>query len=286
LWLGHSPADREALERAITYARQAGHRRVLIEASSWLIWTFMWLPIPADAALARAEQLLQTANGEPWAEADILMPLSVIYAYVGRFADARNAVARAQSVYSSSGAKMKWAMSATAAGIVETIAADPAAAEHPLRQAYEAYRATGERGYLSTVAGMLAEALYAQGQVDEAQQLTEEAQAAGVPGDIDAQVRWRAARAKLLARSSQFFAARALLDEAAAIVSPNSWTSLQAEMLLARAEVDRLAGAPEHAAASLRAALRIYQDRHATPLADQAAGALARLTGHSSANPS
>ena len=42
---------------------------------------------------------------------------------------------------------------------------------------------------------------------------------------------------------------------------------------MARAEVDRLDGAPEQAEASLRAALRIYQDRHATPLADQAAAA-------------
>jgi len=61
--------------------------------------------------------------------------------------------------------------------------------------------------------------------------------------------------------------------------------ALQAEILLARAEVDRLAGAPEQAKASLRAALRIYQDRHATPLADQAAAALGALTGHPSAKP-
>jgi hypothetical protein len=70
-----------------------------------------------------------------------------------------------------------------------------------------------------------------------------------------------------------------------ALVSPTCWAALQAEVLLARAEVDRLAGAPEQAAASLRAALRIYQDRHAIPLADQVATALADLTGHPSAKP-
>jgi hypothetical protein len=41
---------------------------------------------------------------------------------------------------------------------MEPIAADAAAAEHHLRQAYEAFRAMGERGYLSAVAGSLAEA--------------------------------------------------------------------------------------------------------------------------------
>jgi hypothetical protein len=60
---------------------------------------------------------------------------------------------------------------------------------------------------------------------------------------------------------------------------------LQAEILMARAEVDRLAGAREQAKTSLHAALRIYQDRHATHLADQAAAALASLTGHPSAKP-
>jgi tetratricopeptide (TPR) repeat protein len=284
-WLGRSPADQQALERAIAYARQAGHRRVQMQASARLAWTFWALPIPADEAVARARQLLQAADGDPWAEADILVPLSLIYAYAGRFADARDATARAQSVHDRSGAKVTWARSRFAAGIVELIAGDAAAAEHHVRPAYEALQAMGERGYLSTVAGRLAEALCAQGRLDEAQQMTEEAQAATSPGDIDAQARWRTARARILARRGQFPAARVLLDEADALVSPTSWAALQAETLLARAEVDRLAGAPEQAAASLRAALRISQDRHATPLADQVAAALASLADDSSARP-
>jgi class 3 adenylate cyclase len=284
-WLGDSPADQQALERAIGCARQGGHRRVQMDASFWLAVTFMYLPIPADAALARTEQLLQTADGEPWAEANILLPLSALYAYAGRFADARGAIARARSVYDSSGAKLRRAHGVGAAGMLELIAGDPAAAERHLRESYEAYRAIGERGYLSSIAGWLAEALYAQGRLAEARQMTQEAQAAAEPADIDPQARWRAARAKVLAQAGQFPAAHTLLDEAAALVSPTRWATLQAEILLARAEVDRLAGAPDRAAASLRAALRIYTDRHATPLADQAEAALAGLTGHPSAKP-
>lgn len=184
-----------------------------------------------------------------------------------------------------SGAKARRATGATAVGNNELIAGDPAAAEHHLRQAYEAYRAMGDRGYLSTVASLLAEALYAQGRLDEARQMTEEAQAAAAPDDIDTQARWRAVRARILARSGQFPAARVLVDEAAALVSPTSWAVLQAEILMARAEVDRLAGAPAQAAVSLRAALGIYQDRRATPLADKASAALAGLAGHPGARP-
>jgi hypothetical protein len=76
-----------------------------------------------------------------------------------------------------------------------------------------------------------------------------------------------------------------LLEEATALLTATSWAELQAKILMARAEVDRLAGAPEQAQASLRAALRIYTDRHATPLAGQAAAALASLTGHPNAKP-
>jgi tetratricopeptide (TPR) repeat protein len=285
LWLGDSPADQQAFERAIAYARQAGNRRAQMNASCCLAWTFVPLPVPADAAIARAEELLQAANGEPWPEAGILMPLSVIYAYAGRLADARDAIARIQSVYDRSGAVISRAMGATSAGQVEQIAGDPAAAEHHLREAYQTYRAMGERGYLNTVAGVLAEALYAQDRLDEARQMTEETQAAAAPGDIDAQARWRAVRAKVLARSGQYPAARTLLDEAAALVSPTSWAALQAETLLATAEVHWLAGESEQAEASLRAALRISQDRHATSLSDQAAAALASLTGHPSTKP-
>jgi tetratricopeptide (TPR) repeat protein len=283
LWLGDSPADQQAFERAIACARQAGNRRVQMGASGNLAGTFQMLPIPADTAIARAGQLLQTANGEPWAEADILAPLSLIYAYAGRFADAREAIARGQAVNGRSEAKFTRAIVAATSGEVELIAGDPATAERHLREAYEAFHAMGERGPLSSVAGRLAEALYEQGRLEEAQQVTEEAQAAAAPGDIDAQARWRAPRAKVLARAGQFPAARALLDEAAALVSPTSWAVLQAEILMARAEVDRLAGTPEQAAASQRAALRIYQDRHATTLADQAETALASLTDHPSA---
>jgi tetratricopeptide (TPR) repeat protein len=284
-WLGESPADREALERAMSYARQSGHHRVQTQAGSWLVKILELLPIPADAAIARAAQLLQIANGEPWAEADILMPLSMIYAYAGRFADAREAIARAQSVYGGPAAKVTWALGAFRAGVIELIAGDLAAAERHLREAYQTYRAMGERAYLSTVAGFLAEALYAQGRLGEAQQMTEDAQAAATTDDIDAHARWRAARAKVLARSGQFPAARTLLDEAEALVSPTSWAMLQAQMLMARAEVDRLAGAPGQAEASLRAALSISHDRHATALADQASAAIASLTGHPSAKP-
>jgi hypothetical protein len=103
--------------------------------------------------------------------------------------------------------------------------------------------------------------------------MTDDAQAADVP-DADVWSRTLNLRAMLLARRSQFPAARRLVGEAEALITPASSAVTRAEVLAAKAEVDRLAGAPDQAAASLRAALRIYEDRRATQLAAQIRAAL------------
>ena len=273
-WLGDTAASEEVLERAIACARQSGNHRAQMRASHWLAVTFVVLPIPADAAVDRAEQLLQEASGDLWAEADLLKPLCVLYAYIGRAADAREALTRSQSIFTRFGAKLALAESAIPAGDVENTLGDPAAAERHLREGYEALRAMGERGYLGDIAGMIAETLYAQGRFDEAQQMLDEARAASAPGHDET----RLTQAKLLARRGQIAAARQLADEAVAQIPPTSPPWEQAFVLETRAEVDRLAGAPSHAAADLRAALRIYEDRRATCLAERAKAALASLT--------
>ena|SRR5215469_10632967 len=82
--------------------------------------------------------------------------------------------------------------------------------------------------------------------------MTEEAEQAAAPGDIDAEARWQTTRAKLLARHGQFTAAQQLADQAEALISQTSWAALQAEMLVAKAEVARLAGARNDAERHLR----------------------------------
>ena len=135
-WLGDIAASHVALERAITSARHGGNRRTQMRASHWLAVTFSLLAIPADAGVARAEQLLQDAGGDLWAEADMLKPLCVLYAHVGRIADARAAIDRSQSIFTGFGAKLALQESAIPAAITSLIIGDPAAAERYARQGY------------------------------------------------------------------------------------------------------------------------------------------------------
>ena len=157
------------------------------------------------------------------------------------------------------------------------IAGDPAAAEAKLKEGCDALRAIGERGFLSSMLASLAKVEYALGRAGEAHRLTEEAEALAAADDLDAQVRWRATRAKVLAQRGQVTAAMQLVGQAEALIAPTTCAELEAEILVAKAEVAKLAGAPAEAAASLRAALRIYEDRRAVALAKRTRAALASL---------
>jgi predicted ATPase/DNA-binding SARP family transcriptional activator len=277
LWGVDVRAAEEALERAAAYARQSGNRHVAREARRWLAVDLLGLPIPADVAVGRVERLLDAAAGDPWDEAAILPELAWHYGHAGRFADARAACRRAQSILTASGAELDGAIAAMEAGRVELIAGDPAAAESALRPANEALRAMGEAGYRASVVGLLAEAAYAQGRFGQALRLTEEAEALAGADDFEAQGRWRATRAKLLARRGQFPAAARLADEAVTMAAAMHDSPEWAEFLVAQAEVHRLAGALDQAEASLRRALQFYEDRRIVPLAAQARILLASL---------
>jgi tetratricopeptide (TPR) repeat protein len=281
LVFGDAPTAIEAYERAAAYADRSGNHLAKRDAVGCLVEAFHVLPVPVDVAIGRAERYLEAASGDPWAEARILQTLALLYGYAGRFADARAAITRARSAQIRCGAKIDSAVTAGVAGLIEMVAGDLAAAEAELKNGCDTLRAAGERGTLSSFLPILAEAKYALGRLGEAHQLCEEAEALAAADDLDAQARWRAAKAKVLAQGGQFTAARQLVGEAEALIAPTTWAALQAEILVAKAEVSKLAGAPAEAAASLRTALRIYADRRAVALADQTQDALASLPAQS-----
>ena len=277
-YLGDSPADQDAFERAAAYAQQSGNQRARDESSKWLVVGSALLPVPADLALRRAEQLLADAAGNPRAEANILQAIPPLYAYLGRLTEARAAVTRSQAHHSRSGAQFDWALTAIfSGGEVEMIAGDLVAAERHLSAGIAVLRAGGALGFLSSALPRLAEVLYAQDRLAEAWPLTEESEAIASPDDSDAEAEWRSIRAKLLARRGDFAAACRLADEAVALPAPTHNAIGLVRALTARAEVFRLAGRPDDAASSLRRAAELLEDRHATFLAQQTRAALARL---------
>jgi predicted ATPase/DNA-binding XRE family transcriptional regulator len=275
LWLAEPPADQEALERALAYARRSGNQRVQALAATWLIGCLTWLPVPADDGIARAEQLLHAVSDDPVAEAQMLSAASLLYGYAGRHAEAKDASARSLATLTRAGAKQPWSICAVIGGQMELAAGNPAAAEHLLSKVHDVLLSMGDQGWIGFATSLLADAHYEQGHFDQAQRLVEEPPVADDPVE---QAWWRVIRAKLTARRGDIPAAHTLLDEAEALLPLSCWTVPKAEFLMARAEVHRLAGKPGHAATCLRQALRSSENRRAEGLARQARSRLERLT--------
>jgi tetratricopeptide (TPR) repeat protein len=126
----------------------------------------------------------------------------------------------------------------------------------------------------------LPDALYEQGRHDEAQQLID--QAIAEPSSASTT---RLTKAKLLARRGQFAAARQLIAQAEALPSRTTGPVARTDALKTRAEVERLAGAPDEAAASLRAALHIYEDMRSATQAMRTRAALASLAAQPGREP-
>src|SRR5205823_2220032 len=97
-------------------------------------------------------------------------------------------------------------------------AGDRAGAERELRRDYDALDAMGEKYLLSTIAGLLAEALCAQGRYDEANAMCMITAAAASEDDAQSQALWRSVRGKVLARRNDRAHALELAREAVEIL--------------------------------------------------------------------
>jgi tetratricopeptide (TPR) repeat protein len=275
-YLGESPADVGAFDRALAHALRSSDSHMQLGIRRWLAVTLRTLRVPVADAIRQVQQLIAEASGEQLAEAVMLQQLACLYAYAGRFGAARDARARGRAVITRLGAKWTLALVSIHSGMIELTAGDAIAAERELARGHEALGAMGDRRYGSMITSLLAEALYAQGRLDEAWQMTETAQLAP-PDDVEPHARYRAVRAKILARRGQHQTATRLCDEAVALIRPTSRPALLAEMLIGQAEIARLAGAPARSALLLQQARQIYQQRGAAPLADRVRSMLAAL---------
>ena len=139
------------------------------------------------------------------------------------------------------------------------LAGDSHAAERELRAGYRILEQMGEKGYLSTVAAELAQALYEQGRYDESERFTHVSEELGPLDDLATQVEWRGTRAKVLARRGDHERAIALADEAVALASDTDYLNLQGDILMDLAEVLTLGGRLNEAASRSREALEIYE---------------------------
>jgi class 3 adenylate cyclase/tetratricopeptide (TPR) repeat protein len=260
-WAGETVAALHDLERAAVHARNAGDRYQEADCLQYVLAAIMYGPTPAADALVRLAEIRHRVQENRRLEVTVLIHGARYAAMEGDFDDARAMIARANGVAEGGHEVERHSHLSTAAGRIELLAGDAAAAERVLRPACERLQLIGELGYLASAAPLLLEALYRLRRDEEALRVSERwhPDRLTVPEDVDAQVAWRSVHAKLLARGGEVAEAESLARQAVAQASTTDDIQLRAEALTALAEVLRTAGSPEQSEIALGEAIALYE---------------------------
>ena len=263
-------ARAEALEQALLYARRAGDLRQESVALGGLPLSLSWGATPIPEAVGRCRELLVQAGSNRTIEAKILVVLAELEAGLGHFDEARSLYGRSKTIVEELGLQLQLGVQTFAAGTIELLAGDPEAAEVELRVGLDTLQRIGAQVASSTIAGLLGAAVYAQGRYDDAERLTELSEATAPEEDIATQIFWRGTRAKLLARKGIVDEAESVASDAVGLAAWTDALTVHGDALMNLAEVLRLVGDKEEAAAAAREARRLYEEKGNVVLLAQA----------------
>ncbi len=258
-WAGHSADAIGDLERSAAYARAAGDRQQETQSLGYVLIASLHGPVPVTDALALCEEMESRLDGDRRLETTVLRCRSTLEAMSGQIDAARATVAEALALAKELGLEVGAAGVIADAGRVEAFAGDPVRAERLARPGLDALERIGNHGHWVTVAAIVADAVLAQGRLDEAEALVDRANEWAMKDDIDPQIGWRRIKAKILAKRGEFEDAERLGREAVEIAARTDYLENHALALADLAEVLELAGRPVEARAELEQALALNE---------------------------
>ncbi|HEX4754875.1 MAG TPA: AAA family ATPase, partial [Candidatus Dormibacteraeota bacterium] len=254
------PAEAAAI-RAIHHAELADDRVLEVRLLPALVFCALYSPTPVAEAIERCTQVMERGAGDLRTEATILCCLSHLEAMSGNFTRARELYQRSRAMLNELGITFSAALTSLTSGPVEMLAGDLARAESELRGDYLTLRAMGEKGYMPSVAGLLAEVLYAQERDEEAGTFASICRQSAAPSDVGAQYQWRCIEAKLLANRGQNDEAERLAREGMLLIRATDQPAIQADGLISLAIVLRHNGKTDEAAAALLEAISLFEQK-------------------------
>jgi predicted ATPase/class 3 adenylate cyclase len=265
------------LERALVHARRAGDGREEAAIIISLGGAYCAGPMPVPDALRRCRELLPRLAGWRAAQAAFGFRLAWLHAMLGHFSEARELCARSVRVQDELDLTLARAHYCETSGLVELLADNPTAAEREFRLGVEMLEPLGETSRLPTLAAFLAEALYAQGRLEEAETFLTVSARTAADDDVITHILWRGVHGKLEARRGAFEQAELVAAEGAQIAARTDSLTWHGDSLVNLAEVLRLAGDVEGARRVSEEALVLYEQKGNLVSANRARDALAEL---------
>jgi class 3 adenylate cyclase/tetratricopeptide (TPR) repeat protein len=243
----------------IEQARLAGNRTLEQRVRPVLATCALYGPRPVPEAIELCEELLRASENDRKGEAMTLLALAHLEAMRGAFDRSRDLYRSSRASLEELGWNLHAAVTSISSGPIELLADDPVAAEAELRRDLVTLEGMGEKYYRSTTAGFLAEALYRQDRLDEADRYAAECAELAADDDVSSQFLWRCVRGKVAARRGDVEEGERLVREALALILAAEDPDSQATVLLDLAEVLRLAGRDAEASAAAAEAARLFE---------------------------
>jgi class 3 adenylate cyclase/tetratricopeptide (TPR) repeat protein len=259
----HFFAGRARRAEGVLAARIDNPRSKLREIAEWLPVLLVWGPTPVPEATQRVAAYLASPPSRS-AQAMGLTSIGLLHAMAGDFEIAREQAQRGIDLRYELGMRVV-ALSSLGnfLGSIEILAGNYDQAERILTEAYVGLAEAGERGFASTVVGLLADVHIQLGRWDDAEREALLAREMAPTDDVDAQARGMRAQARVLAHRGETSKALGLVREAVAMVEPTDYLELRGETYADLAEVLSAAGDTDGAASALRESLRNYEEKQA-----------------------
>jgi tetratricopeptide (TPR) repeat protein len=278
-WGGRCEEALGVLERAAEHAGRAGDRRLELDVKHWMGMALREGPTPAVEAIDRIHGLLQGHETDRTLRSQTRRFLALLEAVRGRFPEARALLAEGTELARQLGLTVEMAAGFQRdAAWIALLEDDPQGSEDALRRAFESLERIGDTGHLASVAPDLALTLMqSAGREAEALAITEATEAWLIKDDVDAQVRWAAAKARALIRLDQPDEAEILARQAVSLAWATDYWNLRGLSQEALAEVLVRTGRTNEAVGALRRAIDVYAAKGNVMSAAAARGALAEV---------
>jgi class 3 adenylate cyclase/tetratricopeptide (TPR) repeat protein len=256
-----------AAEGEIDLGRAAGRARLVHdhaterEALASRLRPIAYGPTTAGKGIAFCTMLLESELANVADKAHALQVRALFHAMQADFDEARASSARAWALIEEFGLTLLKGIYSIDIGLAEALTGDLDRAERELRRGHDLLVAIGDRGMRSSVGAILADVLHRQGRDDEALELATATRAISGADDLDAQPRWRAATARVLARRGEHAEAEALAREAQALVAPTDFVDLKGDVHDVLGEVLAATGRVEEATAAIERAIALHEQK-------------------------
>ena len=209
MWIGDSRTGETFVRKALDHSLTLDAVQPTAQAAHWMALLLLWGSTPVEEALEECRRLSEATGLDQTSRTELQIVEGALVALAGDLELGRKLAGAGRQALLELGQRVQYAGIVQPLAIVELLYGNASEAENMLRESRDLLTAAGERGYLSTISGMLALTLAKQERYDEAKPLAEEARRLGAEDDVITQIYWRVSEAHVSAsKGDQAEAAR------------------------------------------------------------------------------